>query len=125
MKNYSWLPNKFVDDGIGLIINGQRFEGSSLGKITRLRNLDIHLTDVSLVILNLTEEWNDWMKSSSIRFSAEEVYGPEGKLNWLWPLRWERPMDMLSAFCTNMGGGVPIEVIREIVDICYQEAIVV
>jgi hypothetical protein len=31
---------------------------------------------------------------------------------------------MLYEFLNNMGGGVPIEVIREIVDICYQEAIV-
>ena len=124
MKNYSWLPNKFVDDGVGLIINGKRFDCSNLEEVTKPQNQELFLTHTALAKLVVSAEWSDWMESSPIPFSTEEMYGPEGKLNWLWPLRWVRPLEMLSAFCTNMGGGVPIEVIQEVVDICYMESCV-
>lgn len=51
-------------------------------------------------------------------FTAENIYGPEGKLSGLWEQTWNSPVEMRSNLCTNMGGGVPIAVIDELVRIC-------
>jgi len=51
------------------------------------------------------------------RFTANEVYGPEGRLRVL-GAEWDSAQSMLNALKTNMGGGVPIEVIKELVRQC-------
>ncbi len=53
--------------------------------------------------------------------SAEDIYGPEGKLGWLWPIEWDKRDEMRDSLCTNMGGGIPISIINALVDICVAE----
>ena len=54
-------------------------------------------------------------------FSAEGIYGPEGKLGWLWPYEWDHKDQMNGSLCTNMGGGIPISIIDALVAICVDE----
>jgi hypothetical protein len=125
MKNYSWLPNKFVDDGVGLIITGKRFGDHASERNVCQSSVKIRLTHSALAKLQASHEFENWMETSSIKFTTEEIYGPTGSIgSRLWNKSWVQPTSMLYEFLNNMGGGVPIEVIREIVDICYQEAIV-
>jgi hypothetical protein len=60
-----------------------------------------------------------WQKATSLnsQFTPESIYGPEGKLQWLWSLYWDSEEAMKSDFYTNMGGGVPIEIINELIRI--------
>ena len=51
-------------------------------------------------------------------FTAENIYGPDGKLSWPWHESWNSANEMHSDLCQNMGGGVPIEIINELVRIC-------
>ena len=50
-------------------------------------------------------------------FTPESIYGPDGKLQWLWSLSWDSEEVMKSDLYSNMGGGVPIEIIDELVQI--------
>ena len=53
--------------------------------------------------------------------SADGIYGPEGKLGWLWPIEWDQSDEMRGSLSTNMGGGVPISIIDALVAICVAE----
>jgi len=122
MKNYSWLPSKFVDDGIGLIINGVRFDDPGTNSARPTKPLEIRLSAFALSELQLSAEWNDWMRESPLQLTTQEIYGSKGRLGHLWEQSWNSPTLMLYSFLNNMGGGVPVEVIQEIVDICFREA---
>jgi hypothetical protein len=52
-----------------------------------------------------------------VELESESIYGPEGKLQWLWSLSWDFEEAMKSDLYTNMGGGVPIETINELIRI--------
>ena len=58
----------------------------------------------------------DWAVGFSDSFSitAEEIYGPEGKL-WYWGMAWPTAEAMTSTLYNNMGGGVPVAVVDELV----------
>jgi hypothetical protein len=60
-----------------------------------------------------------WQKATSFnsQFTPESIYGPEGKLQWLWSSSWDSEEAMKSDLYTNMGGGVPIEIINELIRI--------
>jgi endonuclease/exonuclease/phosphatase family metal-dependent hydrolase len=59
-----------------------------------------------------------WRNSALVgEFTVEEVYGPSGKLRVLGH-EWDSAHAMSGALMQNMGGGVPIEVIRELVRQC-------
>lgn len=82
----------------------------------------LKITLTSLAKLSNELVWLESSLHTRFGFTTEDVYGPEGKLNWLWPLRWKSADAMRSDLCTNMGGGVPIDIINALVDICEQES---
>jgi hypothetical protein len=47
--------------------------------------------------------------------TTERIYGPNGRLPQYWGHTWDTGEAMHGALCFNMSGGVPIEIIREIV----------
>ena len=83
--------------------------------------MTLQITHTALGKLEESQAWSTSGIQSLYGFGAEEIYGPQGKLNWLWPLRWQDPEQMRSDLCQNMGGGVPIEVIDALVEICVEE----
>ena len=101
MKNYSWLSVPLVSPTAG----------------------GLKLTHGALSKLNESVDWKSWGGAKTGGFTPENVYGPLGSLKWLWGKTWSSPKSMLGDFLTNMGGGVPIEVIYKIVDLCYQESL--
>ena len=74
------------------------------------------ITHESLVALQGSPAWVDWAVGFSDSFSitAEEIYGPEGKL-WYWGMAWPTAEAMTSTLYNNMGGGVPVAVVDELV----------
>lgn len=74
------------------------------------------LTHEILGEINRSEIWKSYF-GGSIQLSAEDIYGPEGKLQWIWNSSWVDGDDMRSDLCENMGGGVPIEIIEELIRI--------
>ena len=76
------------------------------------------LTNEILSEINRGEIWNKYFGNGFHR-SAEEVYGPEGALSWIWESSWNTRDEMRSDLCENMGGGVPIEIIDELVRITF------
>jgi hypothetical protein len=72
------------------------------------------ITNKSLVALEASRAWRKWAIGLSAGFTATEIYGPDGKLPH-WGSTWPTARAMQSALCDNMGGGVPIEVIDELV----------
>ena len=83
--------------------------------------MTLQITHAALVKLEGTQAWSTSGIQTLYGFGAEEIYGPQGKLNWLWPLQWEDFGQMRSDLCQNMGGGVPYEVIVALVAICVEE----
>ena len=80
------------------------------------------ITLASLAKLSNESVWLESSLHTQYGFTTEDVYGPEGKLNWLWSLRWKNADAMRSDLCTNMGGGVPIEIIDSLIEICVRES---
>ena len=76
------------------------------------------ITPEALAGLEASKAW----QTSAIagRFTAEEVYGPDGRLRPL-GYEWDSAGAMRGTLMQNMGGGVPIEVIRELVRQCSPE----
>lgn len=77
----------------------------------------MRITHLALTILQNGEIFQEFFPSSS-GFTAESIYGPDGSLRWLWNQSWNSAGEMRSDLCQNMGGGVPIAVIEELVRIC-------
>ncbi len=82
----------------------------------------IKITLASLAKLSEEPVWLESSLHTQYGFTPEDVYGPEGKLSWLWPLRWKSADAMRTDLFTNMGGGVPINIINTFIDICEQES---
>src|SRR5436309_1869267 len=74
---------------------------------------ECRITVESLAALERSEQWRQWMGTGE-RFTALEIYGPGGKLPY-WGTVWDQPEEMGAALCDNMGGGVPLTVIDELV----------
>ena len=72
------------------------------------------ITDESLATLEDSQAWAESGIGDSPGFTAHEIYGPDGKLPH-WGSTWPTAKAMPSSLCDNMGGGVPIEVIDELV----------
>lgn len=111
---------------------GCGWQGSRLDvqKATRLRRF-VWTTEDELEIIHhrkftITEEVLDELKTSEVwvsakpfssQFTPKSIYGPEGRMSWLWDLTWDSEDAMRSDFYTNMGGGVPIEIIDRLIQI--------
>jgi len=74
------------------------------------------ITHAVLAHVEASEIWQNATSLNS-QFTPESIYGPEGKLSWLWSLSWDSEEAMKSDLYTNMGGGVPLEIIEELVRI--------
>ena len=84
--------------------------------------MSLRITHYALSKLEQSQVWLTSGFYGQVGFKAEEIYGPDGKLNWLWALTCEESMAMRSDLLTNMGGGVPIDVIEALVSIYLVEA---
>lgn len=71
------------------------------------------ITHEALVALEKTKTWEDWAEGGH-GFTAFDLFGPGGRLRY-WGTTWATAAEMKSALCTNMGGGVPIDIINELV----------
>ena len=76
----------------------------------------LRITHEILADLERSEPWKKVSSFSSL-FTSESIYGPEGKLNWLWNKYWDSEESMKNDLYANMGGGVPIEIIEELIRI--------
>jgi hypothetical protein len=88
--------------------------GEDLKGITVIKML--RLSHEALAQLQASESWKNTLGQVA-GFTAESVYGPEGKIKQYWDRTWESPEQMRADLMQNMGGGVPIEVIDELVGI--------
>jgi len=73
------------------------------------------ITDNALVSLEKSKAWKAWAKTGH-GFTPADIYGPNGKLNGNWDITHETADSLQVALSDNMGGGVPIEVIKAMVD---------
>jgi hypothetical protein len=76
----------------------------------------LRLSHEALAQLQASESWKNTLGQIG-GFTAESVYGPEGKLKHYWESAWGSPEQMRADLMQNMGGGVPIEVLDELVEI--------
>jgi hypothetical protein len=76
----------------------------------------LRLSHEALALLDASESWINSLGQVD-GFTAETIYGPEGKLRHCWESNWSSAKEMRSDLMRNMGGGVPIEVIDELVEI--------
>jgi len=77
---------------------------------------ELRITRDALADLGRSQAWQN-AKSFNSQFTPESIYGPEGKLQWLWERSWESEEVMKTDLYLNMGGGVPIEIINELIRI--------
>ncbi len=82
----------------------------------------LRISHDALAKLELTSAWIDSHLSKKAGYSAEEIYGPGGKLSRLWSMSWLEAGEMRAELMENMGGGVPIEILDALVAICLVEA---
>lgn len=92
-----------------------------LWRTKRCKIIVLQISHSALSELERSEAWLTSGFKGRIGYSAEDIYGPNGKFNWLWPLRLTRRENMRSDLCTNMGGGVPIAIIEALIAICVEE----
>jgi hypothetical protein len=76
----------------------------------------LRLSHEALAQLQASESWISTLGQMA-GFNTETIYGPEGKLKQFWENLWDSPEHMRADLMQNMGGGVPIEVIDELVRI--------
>ena len=81
----------------------------------------VRISHKALSELQESKAWNESIGLSS-SFTTEEVYGPTGKLSWLWQCSWDSESMMRNDLMQNMGGGVPIDVINELVAIVLRHS---
>lgn len=75
------------------------------------------INDKALARLANTEPWQKFapkVRPGEI-VTPYKLYGPEGIWHYLWLKVYDSPEGLHSELCQNMGGGVPIEVIKEVV----------
>ena len=88
--------------------------GEDLKGITVIKNL--RLSHEALALLQASKTWTNTLGQVA-GFTAESIYGPEGKLKHYWDRFWDSPEQMRMDLLQNMGGGVPIELIDKLVEI--------
>ncbi len=74
------------------------------------------ITHEVLADLESSQAWQTATSFNS-QFTPDAIYGPDGKLQWLWSLSWDSEEAMRKDLYTNMGGGVPVEIIDELIRI--------
>jgi len=77
------------------------------------------IDDDALAALEQSAAWTSWATTEN-RFTAAEIYGPNGKLGFHWHVVHATADELFTALCWNMGGGVPIEVIRALVQAAHR-----
>ncbi len=88
--------------------------GEDLKGITVIKKL--RLSHDALALLQESEIWKSTLGQVA-GFTAESIYGQEGKLKQYWESYWSSAEEMRSDLMQNMGGGIPINVIDELVGI--------
>ena len=88
--------------------------GEDLKGINVIKKL--RLSHEALALLQASEIWKNTLGQVA-GFTAESIYGPEGKLKHYWDRFWDSPEQMRMDLLQNMGGGVPIEVIDGLLEI--------
>ena len=80
---------------------------------------------ISHEILNKLESSKAWQSATSFNsmFTPESIYGPKGKLSWLWRSSWDSEEEMNKDLYSNMGGGVPLEIINELIRITISSSL--
>jgi hypothetical protein len=76
----------------------------------------LRISHEALSVLQDSETWREGF-GLIMSFTTEGVYGPEGKLSWLWQRSWDTESEMRGDLMQNMGGGVPIWVIDKLIEI--------
>jgi type I restriction enzyme M protein len=95
-------------------IFANEFFGYQRITVERPLRLRWRITEESLAALEKSKPWKA-LVAKGWSFTAEEIYGEEGKLRGFRGTTWEAPDEMVSALAVNHGGGVPMEIIRELV----------
>ena len=87
-------------------------------RITVERPLKVkwRVTDSALNALEKSKPWKIWGKEGH-GFTPTDIYGPSGKLGHLWEVTHDNAESFRKALSDNMGGGVPIDVIKAMVDV--------
>lgn len=78
------------------------------------------ITEACLDSLGASRPWKVWREAwekagQASEFTPQSIYGPDGRMPQFNGQQWASAADMRAALCTNMGGGVPIEIIEELV----------
>ena len=107
------LYNAFEENDRSKIFTNQSFGAM---RITVDRPLRVHweITNEALAKLAKTKPWKTFNEETG--FTPEEIYGPEGKLSH-WGQTWATADNMSTALAANMGGGVPMPVIKALVKV--------
>ncbi|MEI8067107.1 MAG: hypothetical protein WCH42_07250 [Actinomycetes bacterium] len=80
--------------------------------------MTLHVTHEALSLLQESDAWKSWPYAISNRLTPEDAYGPKGRISFIWGTEFKDAEDLECALCTNMGGGVPHQIIRSLVEIC-------
>ena len=72
------------------------------------------ITETALAALEKSKAWKTWAKAGH-GFTPADIYGPTGKLADHWGVTHDAAETLHDALCDNMGGGVPIDVIKALV----------
>jgi hypothetical protein len=73
------------------------------------------ITDESLKALGKSQVWLDSRLAKIDLFTPHYVYGPEGKIPHNFGKAWATADGLRNSLYCNMGGGVPVEIIHELV----------
>ena len=99
--------------------NVKIFSNEAFGylRITVERPLTVkwRITDTALVALEKSKAWKTWAKTGHA-FTPTDIYGPTGKLAHHWDTTHDTAASLHTALSENMGGGVPIDVIKALVE---------
>ena len=79
------------------------------------------ITCESLAALEESHAWKTWLGVNAYGWTTLYVYGPDGRMGY-WGMVWTTAQAMRSTLCQNMGGGVPIEVIDQLVSLSHHPA---
>ena len=86
-------------------------------RITVERPLKVkwRITDTALTALEKSKAWKTWAKTGH-GFTPSDIYGPAGKLGHQWEITHDTGESLPHALSDNMGGGVPIDITKALVD---------
>jgi hypothetical protein len=80
------------------------------------------INDQVLLALEQSQVWEESGLTNAFGFTPQKIYGPNGKLPQYWGRTWDTGEAMHGALRFNMGGGVPVEIIRELVSLSENQA---